>query len=150
MAAVLSSLISTLLFSFRSRLALQAEILGLRHQIVVLKRSSKKRLPLRLINCILWVWLSRFWCAWRSSLVIVKPETIVRWHRTGFRLFWKWKCSRRGRPSTGKEIRQLIRKICTANPTWGAPRIYGELLKLGIQVSQAIVAKESSTNKLDI
>jgi hypothetical protein len=98
MADVLSSLISTLLFSFRSRLAFQAEILALRHQIVVLKRSSKKRLPLRPIDRILWIWLSRFWCDWRSYLVIVKPETIVRWHRTGFRLFWKWKCSRRGHP----------------------------------------------------
>jgi len=116
MADVLSSLISTLFFSFRSRLAFQAEILALRHQIVVLKRSSKKRLPLRPIDRILWIWLSRFWCDWRSSLVIVKPETIVRWHRTGFRLFWKWKCSRRGRPSTGKEIRQLIRTAASNSP----------------------------------
>jgi putative transposase len=141
MAAVFSLLISTLLISFRSRLVLQAEILALHHQIAVLKRASKKRLSLRPIDRILWVWLSCFWSAWLSALVIVKPETIVRWHQSGFRLFWKWKSARRGRPKTGQEIRQLIRKMSSANRTWGAPRIHGELLKLGLQVSQATVAE---------
>jgi putative transposase len=141
MAAVLSLLISTLLISFRSRLVLQAEILALHHQIAVLKRTSKKRLSLRPIDRILWVWLSCFWSDWYSSLVFVKPETTVRWHQSGFRLYWKWKSARRGRPETGQEIRQLIGKMSSANATWGAPRILGELLKLRIQVSQATVAK---------
>jgi transposase InsO family protein len=85
----------------------------------------------------------RFFPTWRSALVIVKPETVIAWHRKGFRLFWTWK-SRRcsiGRPKTTKEVRELIRKMNKENPLWGAPRIHGELLKLGIDISQASVAK---------
>jgi len=141
MNSVLASLISTLLISFRSRIALQAEILALRHQINILRRSAPKRPRLRISDRILWVWLSRLWSNWRSSLLIVRPETILRWHRRGFRLYWRWKSRRAGRPDTAQEIRGLIRKMCLANPTWGAPRIHGEMLKLGIEVSQTTVAK---------
>jgi len=90
-----------------------------------------------------WVYLSRIWLDWRSVLVIVKPETVVAWHRGGFRLFWTWKVrhGQSGRPSATREVRDLIRKMCHENPTWGAPRIHGELLKLGIEISQATVAK---------
>ena len=80
----------------------------------------------------LWVWLSSVWDEWRASVVIVKPETVLAWHRRGFRLFWSWKSrGHEGRPSVPREIRQLIRTMADANPLWGAPRIHGELLKLG-------------------
>jgi hypothetical protein len=90
----------------------------------------------------LWVWLSRFWPGWRSALLIVKPETVIAWHRKGLRLYWTWKSRLpNGRPSVPQEIRDLIRMMSLANPRWGAPRIHGELLKLGIEVSQGTVAK---------
>jgi len=141
MNSVLASLISTLLVSFRSRIALQTGILALRHQINLLRRSSQKRPHLRVSDRILWVWLSRLWSNWRSSLLIVRPETILRWHRQGFRLYWRWKSRRVGRPDAGREIRELVRKMCVSNPTWGAPRIHSELLKLGVDVSQTTVSK---------
>jgi putative transposase len=88
------------------------------------------------------VWFSRTWTGWRASLVLVKPATVVAWHRRGFRLFWTWKSRRRtGRPSTPADIRTLIRTRSDANPLWGAPRIHGELRKVGIVVSQSTVAK---------
>ena len=90
----------------------------------------------------LWVWLSRAWTGWRTALVIVKPETVIAWHRQGFRLFWTWRSRHRtGRPSVPADVRALIRTMSQSNPPWGAPRIHGELLKLGIDVSQATVAK---------
>ena len=89
-----------------------------------------------------WVVLSRLWKNWRSSLQVVRPETVVRWHRQGFRRYWAWKSRhRRGRPAIGTEVRDLIRRMSRANPLWGAPRIHGELLKLGLTVSQATVSK---------
>lgn len=141
MNAALASLISTLFVGFRSRLALQAEILALRHQLNVLRRSTDARRQLRTSDRILWVWLSQLWSDWRSALLIVKPETVIRWHRQGFRLYWRWKSRRHGRPDTGREVRELIRKMCISNPTWGAPRVHAELLKLGIDVSQSTVSK---------
>src|SRR6185295_992484 len=90
----------------------------------------------------LWAWLSRAWSGWRTALVIVKPETVIAWHRQGFRLFWSWKSRRRtGRPPVSTEVGILIGTMAQANPLWGAPRIHGELLKLGVDVSQATVAK---------
>src|SRR5712692_3183104 len=137
----------TLLFSlrdcFRARAALQAEILALRHQLLVLQRSSRPhKLHLGWADRVLWVWLSRLWNDWRSALLIVRPETVIAWHRRGFRLYWTWKSRRcEGRPTVSPEVRNLIRKISLANSRWGAPRIHGELLKIGIEVSQATVAK---------
>ena len=136
MIRVLVSLISTLLVNFRSRLALRVEILALRHQLSILQRSSSKRRRLRTSDRILWVWLSHLWPDWRSALLIVRPETVNRWHRQGFRLNWRWKSRHTGRPDAGREIRELIRKMCASNPAWGAPRIHGELLKLGIDVAR--------------
>ncbi len=137
----------TLLFSlrdcFRARAVLQAEIRIFRHQLLILQRSSRgHKLHLRWTERVLWVWLSRLWNEWRSALLIVRPETVIAWHRQGFRLYWRWK-SRRcdGRPSLSPEVRNLIRQMSLANPRWGAPRIHGELLKIGIDVSQATVAK---------
>lgn len=125
---MLASLISTLLVSFRSRLVLQAEILALRHQLNLLQNSSKKRTRLRASDRILWVWLSQLWSDWRSALLVVRPETVIRWHRQGFVLYWRWKSRRPERPDTERQIRELIRKMCASNPTWGAPRIHAELL----------------------
>ncbi len=87
--------------------------------------------------------LSRVWEQWRSALVIVKPETVIAWQRKGFRLYWSWKsrAGKSGRPCVSLEIRELVRQMSTANPLWGAPMIHNELLKLGIQISQATVAK---------
>jgi putative transposase len=137
----------TLLFSlrdcFRSRAVLQAEILALRHQLLIFERSSRgHNLRLGWTDRALWVWLSRLWNHWRSALLIVKPETVIAWHRRGFRLYWRWKsrhCD--GRPAVSPEVRNLIRQMSLANPRRGAPRIHGELLKIGIEVCQATVAK---------
>ena len=137
----------TLLFSlrdcFRSRAVLQAEILALRHQLLIFERSSRgHNLRLCWTDRALWVWLSRLWSDWRSVLLMVKPETVIAWHRRGFRLYWRWKSRHRdGRPAVAPEVRNLIRQMSLANPRWGAPRIHGELLKIGIEVSQATVAK---------
>ena len=92
---------------------------------------------------IFWVWLRRVWSEWKSALVIVKAETVVAWHRKGFRLFWTWSIRRGkpGRPSVSQEVRDLIRMMSRNNPRWGAPRIHGELLKLGIEITEPTVAK---------
>jgi putative transposase len=96
----------------------------------------------RRADWLLWTWLSRTWGDWRTAVVIVKPETVVAWHRQGFRLFWAWKSRRRqGRPPVGPDALALIRTMSAQNPLWGAPRIHGELAKLAIDVSQATVAK---------
>jgi putative transposase len=143
MRSILISLISTVLASFRTRLALQTEILALRHQMIVLRRSVSSRPKLCAWYRFLWICLLRFWPEWRSALVIVKPDTVIAWHRKGFRLFWSWKSrrGRSGRPTISRDVRELIRTMSKANALWGAPRIHGELLKLGINVSQATVSK---------
>jgi putative transposase len=140
--AVLMSLVKTLRDCARSRAVLQLEVLALRHQLRVLQRSHPHRLQLTRVDRLLWVWLSRAWNQWRTALVIVKPETVIAWHRRGFRLFWAWKSRHRmGRPTVSQEIRTLIHTMSAANPLWGAPRIHGELLKLGFTISQTTVAK---------
>jgi transposase InsO family protein len=120
---------------------LVAENLALRHQLIVLGRKTKRpRLLQR--DRVFWLWLARSWSRWRDSLIIVKPETVVRWHRKGFKYYWAWKSRHRGgRPVVNREIRELIRRMSRSNPLWGAPRIHGELLKLGIDISQASVGK---------
>jgi putative transposase len=121
---------------------LQLEILALRHQLQVLERGRPRRVRLTMSDRWLWVVLARLWTGWRAAVVIVKPETVIAWHRRGFRLWWAWKSrSPIGRPTVAADVRTLIRTIAQANPRWGAPRIHGELLKLGIDVSQATVAK---------
>ena len=107
----------------------------------MLKRSTR-RPKLTHVDRVFWSVLSRLWSRWRDVLIVVKPATVVRWHRRGFRLYWTWKIRRRsGRPKVGAEIRQLVRQMARDNPTWGAPRIHGELLKLGFEVSQATVSR---------
>ena len=125
-----------------SRVALHLEVLALRHQLQVLQRSRPRRLHLMKADRWLWAWLTRAWPSWRTALVIAKPETVIAWHRQGLRLWWTWKSRRRsGRPSVPADVRALIRTMSQANPLWGAPRIHGELLKLGVDVCQASVAK---------
>ena len=119
---------------------MQAEIMVLRHQLNVLRRRSPKRAVLNNIDRLVFVGLYRV--APQVILQIIKPETLIRWHRAGFRAYWRWKSRPRGgRPRTPREIRLLIREMSFANPLWGAPRIHGELLKLGIDVGQTTVAK---------
>src|SRR5450759_3662751 len=142
----MKTLFGSLFYAVRSffvmRASLQLEIVALRHQLIVLRRSQRGRVQLNRADRVLWVWLSKIWSGWRSALVIVKPETVVGWHRKGFRLYWKWKSKRGpGRPEVSAEVRALIRKMSMANPIWGAPRIHGELLKLGINISETTVAK---------
>src|ERR1700719_2014841 len=127
---------------FRPRAKLEAEILVLRQQINVLRRTAPKRPLLSSIDRLIFVGLYRLFPDVRGALTIVKPDTVIRWHRAGFRAYWRWKSrTRGGRPKVPPEIRQLIRDMSRANPLWGAPRIDGELLKLGIDVGQTSVAK---------
>ena len=113
----LKTLLATLSSIFRSRAALQLEKLALRHQIGILQRSARKRPKLTSADRLLWVALSRILRDWRSALAIVKPETVVAWHRAGFRLFWTWKVWRGkpGRPVISREVRDLIRRMCREN-----------------------------------
>jgi transposase InsO family protein len=127
---------------FRSRAALEAEILVLRQQINVLRRASPKRLSFNSIDRLILAGVCRLFPKARDALAIVRPDTVIRWHRAGFKSYWRWKSRRRyGRPGVPLEIRRLIREISIANWLWGAPRIHGELLKLGIDIGQTSVAK---------
>src|SRR6202171_2088568 len=118
---------------------LEAEIVALRHQLNVLRRKSPKRPAFSNFDRLIFACLYRISPRIVNALVIVKPETVIRWHGAGFRFFWRWKSrTRGGRPKVPLEIRQLIRKMSLANPPGGAPRIHGELLKLGIDVGQTL------------
>jgi len=134
------SVISVVAGRIRSRAVVELENLALRHQLQVLRRQRPGRLRLFTFDRLLWVLLYRLWPRCLEMMVLVKPATVVQWHRQGFRLFWRWR-SRSGRQSIDREVRDLIRQMSGTNPLWGAPRIHGELLKLGIAVSQATVAK---------
>jgi len=125
----------------KSRRNLLQENLALRHQLLILRRSSN-RPRLTPIDRALWAWLSRVWDGWKTRLCLVQPSTVIRWHRAGFRLFWRWKSRPRktGRKTTAPASIDLIREMNRASPLWGAPRIHGELLKLGITLAQRTVA----------
>jgi putative transposase len=142
MRSVVVSVLAMLRGVISTRAAMHVEVLALRHQLLVLGRSRPRRLRLGRADRWLWACVSRVWSGWRMAVVIVKPETVVAWHRQGFRLLWTFKSRRRvGRPPVAADARALIRKLAQENPLWGAPRIHGELLTLGVQVSQATVAK---------
>jgi putative transposase len=141
MMSVFVSLLFTVRSSVRSRAALQIEVFALRHQLHVLQRSRSQRVRLTPMDRFLWVCLSRTWTDWRAAL-LVRPQTVIAWHRQGFRLFWRWKSRRAGRPTVPAEVRALIRTMSEDYPLWGAPRIHGEILKLGVDASQATVAKD--------
>ena len=140
MVALISALYSWLTCRFGSRVELELELIALHHQIAILNRQRPGRPWFRAVDRLLWVWLYRVWPRCLEVMVLVKPATVVQWHRQGFRLYWRWR-SRSGRKPVDRETRKLIREMCLANALWGAPRIHGELLKLGIKVSQATVAK---------
>ena len=140
MLASISALLSWLAGRLRGRAELELEVIALRHQLAVLRRQRPGRTRLFALDRLLWIWLYRVWPRCLNIMVLVKPATVIQWHRQGFRLFWRWR-SRSGRPSVDREVRELIRQMSRANPLWGAPRIHGELLKVAIEVSQATVAK---------
>ena len=133
---------------FRPRSALQAEILVLRHQLNVLRRRSPKRVAVSNIDRLVFTGLFRLAPDALDALKILKPETVIGWHRAGFRAWWRWKSRPRGgRPKTPAEVRRLICEMSLANPLWGAPRLHGELRKLGIDVGQTTVAKYMSKRR---
>src|SRR6266851_5180629 len=135
------SLLGALGASLRTRTDLALENLALRQQLVLLRRS--KRPQFGRLDRLFWVWLSDQWPGWRDALHVVRPQTVIRWHRQGFRAFCTWK-SRRGRvgrPRVISELAELVRTMALANPLWGSPRIHGELLKLGFELSQRTVAR---------
>jgi putative transposase len=141
MLNVVLTIFRTLLSSFKGRRKLLLENLALRHQLMVIRRQVERP---RLTNAdrALWIFLRRFWSDWDKALILVKPATVVTWHRAGFRLYWRW----RGRPLGGRsridaESRELIRPLWRENPTWGSPHIMGELAKLGVRVSESTVRK---------
>jgi transposase InsO family protein len=126
----------------KSRRRLEAENLVLRHQMNILRRRASGRLRLSNADRLAFVWLYRLCPSVMNAVTIIRPETVIRWHRQGFRAFWRWKSRPRGgRPAIPKEIRELIREMSRANWLWGAPRIHGELLKLGIEIAESTVAK---------
>jgi hypothetical protein len=148
MIAALTALLAAVRSTVGSRLALQAEILALRHQLAVLQRQAPHRRRLRPVDRLLWVVLARVWPEWRTAVHIVTPDTVVRWHRRMFALTWRWKSRPRrlGRPALGGDVRKLIQQMQAANPLWGAPRIHGELQKLGLELSQATVARAAEAD----
>jgi hypothetical protein len=143
MIAFLRHLIGWIITIFRSRQDLILENLALRQQLLVLHtKRPRRRLPT--IHKLFWIGLRRLWSRWNESLILVTPRTVVTWHRAGFRLYWKWLSRARhvgGRKPVSEEVRMLIFRMATENPTWGAPRIHGELLKLGFDVSEPTVSR---------
>jgi len=139
---MLNLFFSTIFSSLRSRQSLVLENIALRHQLDVFQRNAK-RPRLKPSDRVFWALFSRFQPDWRRHLIIVQPKTVVGWHRNGWRLYWKWKSrsKRQGRPAVSVETRNLIRKFSHENPLWGAPRIHGELAKLGIEVGETTVAR---------
>jgi putative transposase len=126
---------------FCSRHDLGFELVALRQQVSVLKRKNPRPMLGRW-DRLFWVTLRQLWSRWPEVLVVIKPETVVGWHRAGFRLYWRW-LSRRasGRPAVPSELRELIQRMARENPIWGAPRIHGELLKLGLEISERTVSR---------
>ena len=142
MFAFLAKLLLVARSRLKSRAGLEAENLVLRQQVIVLSRKSRPRVRLRNLDRPILVWLYRFFPSILNAIVIVKPETVIRWHRRGFQAYCRWK-SRRcgGRPRIDREIRDLIGRMSKENPLWGAPRIHGELLMFGIEVAHSTVAR---------
>jgi len=147
MIAFLSLFLHVLASPLKTQARLEAETLVLRHQLNVLRRQVPSKPRLTVADRLIFVWLYRLFPRTLNAITIFQPETVIRWHRMGFRLYWRWKSrSRGGRPRIPGEIRRLIREMSLANRLWGAPRIHGELLKLGIEVAQSTVAKYMAKN----
>jgi transposase InsO family protein len=127
---------------FKSRARLEAENLVLQQQINVLRRRMPKRPALTNVDRLVFVCLYRWFPSTVDALAIIRPDTVIRWHRNGFRAYWRWRSRKQvGRPKVSAELRALIAEMSRANPLWGAPRIHGELLKLGIEIAQSTVAR---------
>jgi putative transposase len=136
-------LLGCVVSAFSSREYLVLENLALRQQLLALQAKRPRR-RLRARHKLFWVALRTFWCGWTKALVLVTPRTIVSWHRAGFRLYWTWLSKARsvgGRKKVSKEVRALIFRMAAENPTWGAPRIHGELLKLDFQLAETTVSR---------
>src|SRR2546427_3815183 len=142
MAAMITLILTGLLRGVRNQRSLVFENLALRHQLAVLQRTAS-RPRLRTSDRLFWILLSRLWSGWADAVSVVQPATVIRWQRAGFKLFWTWKSRRNrpGRPAVAPAVRALIQRMSKANPLWGAPRIHGELQKLGMEISQATVSK---------
>ena len=140
MLGFILSILAAVRVSFRSRAAAAIEVLALRQQLAVLKRK-RPRPPLTYLDRLFWVMLRRCWSGWADVLVIVKPGTVIRWPRSAFRLYWRWRSRPRGRPTAAAEIRGLVRRLANENSGWGARKIHGEILKLGFTVSERTVAR---------
>ena len=142
MLTIIQTLAHLMRDSLRSRLSIQLESLALRHQLAVYRRATR-RPRIRPADRILWSWLSRIWAGWREALVIVRPETVIAWRRRKFREYWTTlsRSGKPGRPAIPREVRELIRRMSSANPLWGAPRIVGELSKIGIELPKSTVEK---------
>jgi hypothetical protein len=142
MRAVLVALAAAMVSVLRSRISLHLEVLALRHQLAVLQDRGR-RPRLKPADRVLWVYLSRTWSGWQDALVFVKPSTVISWQRKRFRDHWRQlsQRGRPGRPAIAQEVRDLIRKMSRANPSWGSPRIRSELRKLGIKVAKSTVEK---------
>ena len=142
MIVLLCVALAVLASPFRSKSRLEAENAALRHQLVVLRRMMHKRVRLTNSDRLFFVQLYRWFPSVLKVITVIRPETLVRWHRAGFRRYWRWKSrSLGGRPQIDTDLRALIREMSIENPLWGAPRIHGELLKLGFEVAQSSVAK---------
>ena len=140
MLAILHLLGTFVVNLFRSRRRLEVENLFLRHQLNIALRRAPHRLRLQGSDRALMVWMTRVWPSLLDLSRVVQPDTILRWHRAGFRAYWRWKSHRRpGRPRASRELRELIRRMNKENPLWGAPRIHGELLKLGFEIAESTV-----------
>ena len=142
MIALAYFVLAVLASPFKSKSRLEAENAALRHQLIVLRRKVRGRAQLTNGDRRFFIQLYRWFPSILEALTIIRPETLVRWHRVGFRFYWCWKSrTRGGRPQIETDLRGLIRRMSIENPLWGAPRIHGELLKLGFEVAQSSVAK---------
>jgi putative transposase len=143
MKTITLPLLSTLLGLFRSCARLHLELLSLRQQLAMAKQKPHKRLQFHWRQRLFWICLYRLWPGCLQTLQIFKPDTLIRWHHKGVKLYWRWKSHsyRGGRPKISPEVRELIRTMSQENVGWGAPRIHGELKMLGIEISQATIAK---------
>src|SRR5215468_3707733 len=142
MIALLCFFLTLFASPFKSKSRLEAENVAHRHQLIVLQRRVSGRVQLTNGDRFLLVMLYRWFPSVLKAITIIRPETLVRWHRAGFRRYWRWKSrSVGGRPQVDADLRGLIRRMSADNPLWGAPRIHGELLKLGFEVAQSSVAK---------
>ncbi|MDH3600907.1 MAG: hypothetical protein OEU26_14880 [Candidatus Tectomicrobia bacterium] len=148
MPRVVAILLTSIATWFWSRLSLQMELIALRHQVTVYQQSIS-RPKLRPADRLLWVWLSRLWPGWQDALEFVQPRTVIAWQKKRFRDYWRRlsQSGRPGRPTLSKEVIDLIRDMWRANPTWGSPRLVGELHKIGIEVAKSTVERYRPKNR---